>query len=131
MNYRMIQHKHIVTLTMWHHLFLEFWLLNTWFLAWWCHQRAVTHLENVRQLNIRRGRKLGFKLTHTQPLKLREAKSTLMKYFHEHSLSISKIIFAFLFSVHMMMSRIFKRKYKDLERTIKITNMKKFRNLAN
>ena len=31
------------------------------------HQRAVTRLENVRQLNIRRGKKLGFELSHRQP----------------------------------------------------------------
>ena len=30
-----------VRLTMWNHLFLEFWLLNTLFFADWCHQRAV------------------------------------------------------------------------------------------
>ena len=29
--------------------------------------RAVTGLENVRQLNIRRGKKLGFQLSHRQP----------------------------------------------------------------
>ena len=34
------------------------------------HQLAVTQLENVRQLNIGRGKKLGFQLSHTQPLKL-------------------------------------------------------------
>ena len=33
------------------------------------HQRAVTHLENVRQLNIRRGKKLGFQLSLRQLLK--------------------------------------------------------------
>ena len=32
---------------MWHHLFLEFWLVGTWFLDDWRHQRAVTRLENV------------------------------------------------------------------------------------
>ena len=59
---------HIVRLTIWHHLFLEFWLVNTWFFAHWRHQRAVTRLENVRQLNIRRDKKLGFQLSHRQPL---------------------------------------------------------------
>ena len=29
--------------------------------CWWCHQCAVTHLENVRQSNIRRG-KAGFSI---------------------------------------------------------------------
>ena len=52
--------KHTVRLTIWHHLFLEFWLVDTWFFIHWGHQRAVTRLENVRQLNIRRGKKLGF-----------------------------------------------------------------------
>ena len=58
---------HIVRLTISHHLFLEFWLVNTWFFAHWRHQRAVTRLENVRQLNIRRGKKLGSQLSHRQP----------------------------------------------------------------
>ena len=49
---------------MWHHLFLEFWLVDTWLLAYWRYQRAATRLENVRQLNIRQGKKLGFKLFH-------------------------------------------------------------------
>ena len=31
------------------------------------HQRAVNRLENVRQLNIRRGKKPGFQLSHRQP----------------------------------------------------------------
>ena len=58
---------HIVGLTIWHHLFLEFWLVNIWFFAHWRHQRIVTHLENIRQLNIRRGKKLGFQLSYKQP----------------------------------------------------------------
>ena len=41
-----------------HHLFLKLWLVDTWFFADWRHHRAVTHLENVRQWNIRRGKKL-------------------------------------------------------------------------
>ena len=49
-----IQNLHTVCLTIWHHLFLEFCLVNTWFFAHWRHQRAVTRLENIRQLNIRR-----------------------------------------------------------------------------
>ena len=53
----------IVRLRIWHHLFLEF-----YFFAHWRHQRVVTRLENVRQLNIRRGKKLGFQLSHRQPL---------------------------------------------------------------
>ena len=61
--------EHIVRLTIWHHLFLEFWLVNTWFSAHWRRQRAVTRLENVRQLNLRRGKKLGFQLSHRQPQK--------------------------------------------------------------
>ena len=31
------------------------------------HQRAVTHFENVRQLNIRRDKMLGFQLLHRHP----------------------------------------------------------------
>ena len=54
-------------LTIWHHLFLEFWLVNTWFFAHWHRQRAVTCLGNVRQLNIRRGKKLDFQMSHRQP----------------------------------------------------------------
>ena len=37
---------------------------DTWFFADWRHHRAVTRLENVRQSNIRRGKKLGFQLSH-------------------------------------------------------------------
>ena len=50
---------HKVRFTFWHHLFLEFWLVNGWFFAHWPHQRAVTRLENVRQLNISSGKKLS------------------------------------------------------------------------
>ena len=42
---------HIVPLTIWHHLFLEFWLVDTWSFAHPQDQRAATRLENVRQLN--------------------------------------------------------------------------------
>ena len=59
--------SYIVLLTIWHHLFLEFWLVSTWLFAHGRHQHAVTHLENVRQLNIRRGKKMGFQLAHRQP----------------------------------------------------------------
>ena len=53
-------HPHIVRLTIWHYLFLEFWLVvDTWFFACW--------LQNVHQLNIRRGKKLCFQLPHRQP----------------------------------------------------------------
>ena len=31
-------------------------------------QRALTGLENIHQLNLRRGKKLGFQLSHRQPL---------------------------------------------------------------
>ena len=50
---------HTVPLTIWHHLFLEFWLVDTWIFAHWRHQCTVTCPENVRQLDIRRG-KAGF-----------------------------------------------------------------------
>ena len=59
---------HIVRLTIWHHLFLEFWLVKTWFFAHWRQQCVATRLENTRQLNIRRGKSLGFQLWHRQPL---------------------------------------------------------------
>ena len=58
---------HIVTLTIWNQLFLEFWLVDTWFFAYPRDQRAVTHLGNVRQLNIKRDKKLGFQLSQIQP----------------------------------------------------------------
>ena len=57
---------YIVRLTMWHHLFLEFWLVNTWFFVDWRHESAVARLENVRQLNKRRDKNMGFKLSHRQ-----------------------------------------------------------------
>ena len=57
----------ILRLTMWHHLFLEFWSVGTWFFTDWRHQCAVTRLENVRQSNIRRSKKLGFQLSHRHP----------------------------------------------------------------
>ena len=50
------------------HLFLEFWLVDTWLFADWRHRRAVTRLENVRQSNIWRGKKLGFQMSHEHPL---------------------------------------------------------------
>ena len=59
----------IVRLTMRHHLFLEFLLVDTWFFTHWRHHRAVTRIENVRQSNIRRGKKLGFQLSHKHPLR--------------------------------------------------------------
>ena len=40
------------------------------FFAYPRDQRAVTRLENVRHLNIRRGKKEGFRLSHTQPLRI-------------------------------------------------------------
>ena len=36
----------------------------------WRHQCAVTCLENVHQLNIRQYKKLGFQLSHRQPLNI-------------------------------------------------------------
>ena len=38
-----------------------------WIFALWHHQRAVTRLENVRQLNEQWGKKLDINLLHTQP----------------------------------------------------------------
>ena len=59
--------NHIVRLTIWHHLFLKFWLVHIWLFAHWRHQRPVTRHENVRQLNIRRRKKLGFQLSQRKP----------------------------------------------------------------
>ena len=47
--------------------FSSFEWLTLGFFAYPCYQRAVTRLENVRQLNITRGKKLGFQLSHKQP----------------------------------------------------------------
>ena len=58
---------HIVRLAIWHHLFLDSWLVSTWFFATWRHQRVVTRLENVCQLDIRRSKKLDFQLSHRKP----------------------------------------------------------------
>ena len=70
---------HIVCLKMMHHLFLEFWLVDTWFFTHWRHHRAATCLENVRQPNIRRGKKLGFQLSHKHPVQVNF--EVLRKYF--------------------------------------------------
>ena len=59
---------HIIRLTIWHELFLEFWLVDTCFFAHPHDQRAVNRLENVRQLNIMPGKELDFPLSHRQPL---------------------------------------------------------------
>ena len=56
---------HIVPLTIRHQPFLGFWLVDTWFFVYPRDQSAATRLENVRQLNIRRGKKLSFQLSHT------------------------------------------------------------------
>ena len=45
----------------------QFWLVDTWFFAYWRHQRSVTLLENVYQLNIRRDKRLRVQLSNTQP----------------------------------------------------------------
>ena len=58
---------HIVRLTIWHKLFLELWLVGTWSFPHPRDQRAVTHLENVRQWNKKSGKKLGFQLSHRRP----------------------------------------------------------------
>ena len=57
---------HIVRFTIWNQLFLLFWLVNTWFFAHPLDQRAVTHFENVSQLNITPGKKLVLELSHRQ-----------------------------------------------------------------
>ena len=58
--------RHIVPLAIWHHLF-TFWLVDTGFFAHSCDQRAVIRLDNARQLNIRKDKKLFFQMSHTQP----------------------------------------------------------------
>ena len=63
-----LQLKYIVLLIIWHHLFLEFWLVSTWFFVHWRHQRDVACLENVHQLSVRWDKKLSSRLSHTQPL---------------------------------------------------------------
>ena len=60
-------HYLMICLTIWHQVFLEFWLVDTWFFAHPRDQRTVTRLENVGQLNIRRCKKLNFLLSHRQP----------------------------------------------------------------
>ena len=37
----------------------------------WRHQSAVTRLENIRQLNTRRGKKLGFQLSQKHPFHMK------------------------------------------------------------
>ena len=74
---RIGQFKHTVCLTIWYQLFLEFLLVHTLFnklipsflphLSHPRHQRAVTCLENVRQLNERWGKKLDINLLNRQP----------------------------------------------------------------
>ena len=59
---------YILPLTIWHQLFLEFWLVDTWFLADWHHQSAIPRLENESYLNKRREQKLGFQLSLRQRL---------------------------------------------------------------
>ena len=58
---------HTVPLIIWHHLFLKFWLVDTWFFAHWPHQGAVTRLENVHQLNVSWDKNLGFQLSQKHP----------------------------------------------------------------
>ena len=63
-----------------HHLFLEFWLVDTWFFTHWRHHRDVTYIEYVRQPNIRRGKKLGFQLSHKHALLW----NTIFTYHHRY-----------------------------------------------
>ena len=79
-----------------HHLFLEFWLVYTWFFTHWRHHRAVTRLENVRQSNIRRDKKLGFQLSHKHSVRYSLCGSNNSKYstastslLHKHSTFLS------------------------------------------
>ena len=67
-SFRTIFRYHIVPLTIWKQLFLEYWMIRTWSFAHPQNQRAVTRLKNARQLSIRRGKKLGFQLFYRQPL---------------------------------------------------------------
>ena len=82
-------------------------LIYIWFFAYPRDQRTVTCLENVHQLNKWRGKKLGFQLSHRQPLKLRDEimKETIiyeMFFFLIHlSLASSKI-----WARHILMTSI-------------------------
>ena len=87
----------MVRLTIWYQLFLEFWLIGTCFFAHPLDQRAVTRLENVRQLNIRRGKKLDFQLSHRQ--------SPMYCLFNYIKLRISHIIFVSQFSWFLILTR--------------------------
>ena len=94
-----IKYYQLVRLTNWHHLFLEFWLVNTWFFARWRHQHAVTRLENVRQLNIMPGKKLGFQLSHRQPpiIRYRFIVSSISFLTSILVLSVNLLLFDFAF----------------------------------
>ena len=52
--------SHTVRLTIWCQLFLYFWLVHTWVFAYPRGQHSVTHLKNVRQLNLRWGQKATY-----------------------------------------------------------------------
>ena len=41
---------HVVYIVIWYQLFLEFWLVHTWFFAHRHDQRLATRLKNVRQI---------------------------------------------------------------------------------
>ena len=73
--------KHIVRLTMWHHKSRVLIGRHLIFCSW-RHQRAVTHLENVRQFDTRRGKKQVFKLSHRQPAKRRQIKDYSSSWRH-------------------------------------------------
>ena len=58
-----------VCVRIWYQLFLWFWMVHTWIFAHWRHQRAVSRLENVRQLNERWGKRLDISLLYRHPHK--------------------------------------------------------------
>ena len=87
--------EHIVGLTIWHHLFLEFWSVSTWCFAHWRHQRAVTRLKNVRHINLIRGKKVRkfdscLKLM-MQIFKIFFIKHVLLKGFYQKLLQSSAV----------------------------------------
>ena len=58
---------HIVRLTMRHHLFLELWLVHTWFFTYWRYQRAITSLEKCTPVKYKKREKAGFPIVTLTP----------------------------------------------------------------
>ena len=95
----LLKYYHIVRLTIWHHLLLEFSLVSTWFSPNRRHQRAVTRLEIVRQLNIRKDEKLGFQWSQRQPLWYLPYQIELISYTYRPKFtSFSKGVFSRIYT---------------------------------